>query len=95
MAVKIIINRTVSKEKEKDLRPLLIQLRALATAQPGYISGETLRNVDRPEEYLVISTWQSVDNWKAWASSVERSKIQKKIDALLGTKTEYNLYLYE
>jgi heme-degrading monooxygenase HmoA len=95
MAVKIIINRSVSKEKEKDLRPLLIQLRALATAQPGYISGETLRNVDRPEEYLVISTWQSVDNWKAWASSKERADIQDKIDTLLGTKTEYNLYLYE
>jgi heme-degrading monooxygenase HmoA len=95
MAVKIIINRKVSREKEKKLRPLLIQLRALATAQPGYISGETLRNVDRPEEYLVISTWQSLDNWKTWASSKERSEIQEKIDALLGTKTEYNLYLYE
>jgi len=95
MALKIIINRKVSKEKEKELRPLLIQLRAMATAQPGYISGETLRNVDRPEEYLVISTWQSVDNWKTWASTKERSEIQGKIGALLGTKTEYNLYLYE
>lgn len=95
MAVKIIIDRKVSKEKEEELRPLLIQLRAMATAQPGYISGETLRNVDRPEEYLVISTWQSVDNWKTWASTKERSEIQGKIDALLSTKTEYNLYLYE
>jgi heme-degrading monooxygenase HmoA len=95
MAVKIIINRKVSKEKEKDLRPLLIQLRALATAQPGYISGETLRNVESPEEYLVISTWQSIDNWKEWASSRKRSEIQEKIDKLLGTKTKYNLYLYE
>jgi len=95
MAVKIIINRKVSKEKEEELRPLLIQLRALATAQPGYISGETLRNIDRPEEYLVISTWQSVENWKTWASSKERSGIQEKIDSLLGTKTEYNLYLYD
>ena len=95
MAVKIIINRKVSREKEKKLRPLLIQLRALATAQPGYISGETLRNVDRPEEYLVISMWQSVNNWKAWASSKKRAEIQEKIDVLLGTKTEYNLYLYD
>jgi heme-degrading monooxygenase HmoA len=95
MTVKIIINRKVSKEKEKELRPLLIQLRTLATAQPGYISGETLRNVDRPEEYLVISMWQSVNNWKAWASSKKRAEIQEKIDVLLGTKTEYNLYLYD
>ena len=95
MAVKIIINRKISKEKEGELLPLLIQLRAMATAQPGYISGETLRNIDSPEEYLVISTWQSVDNWKAWVSIKQRVEIQEKIDALLGTKTEYNLYLYE
>ncbi len=59
MAVKIIIRRKVGKDKEGRLLPLLIQLRALAAAQPGYISGETLRNVDRPDDYLVISTWQS------------------------------------
>ena len=94
MAVKIIINRKVSKEKEEELRPLLIQLRALATAQPGYISGETLRNVENSEDYLVISTWQSVDNWNAWLASKQRAEIQEKIDTLLGQKTEYSIYLY-
>jgi heme-degrading monooxygenase HmoA len=94
MAVKIIIRRKVNKEKEAELVPLLIQLRALATAQPGYVSGETLRNVDHPEEYLVISTWQSVENWKAWLSSKQRAEIQQKIDTLLGEESEYNVYLY-
>lgn len=94
MAVKIIIRRKVAKDKEGNLMPLLIQLRALATAQPGYVSGETLRNVSNPEDFLVISTWQSVDNWNAWMSSKQRSEIQQKIDAILGEKTEYNVYLY-
>ena len=94
MAVKIIIKRKVAKEKEAQLLPLLIQLRALATAQLGYISGETMRNVDDPEESLVISTWQSVDNWKTWLKSKQRAEIQDKIDALLGEKTQYNIYLY-
>lgn len=94
MAVKIIIRRKVAKDKEGNLMPLLIQLRALATAQPGYVSGETLRNVSNPEDFLVISTWQSVDNWNAWMSSKQRSEIQQKIDAILGEKTEYNVYFY-
>jgi heme-degrading monooxygenase HmoA len=72
----------------------LIELRSLATAQTGYISGETLRNLDDPEDYLVISTWQSVDNWKAWAANSQRREIQDKIDTLLGAKTEYGIYLY-
>jgi antibiotic biosynthesis monooxygenase (ABM) superfamily enzyme len=94
MAVKIIIKRKVSKEKETNLLPLLIQLRALATAQPGYISGETLRNMKNPEEYLVISTWQSTENWDTWVSSPQRAEIQDKIDSLLGRKTAYDTYLY-
>jgi len=94
MAVKIIIKRKVAKDKEAQLLPLLIQLRALATGQPGYISGETLRNIDNPEEYLVISTWQSLDDWKRWAESKQRAEIQDKIDDLLGQKTEYSSYLY-
>jgi len=94
MAVKIIIKRRVAKKKEAELLPLLIQLRSLATAQPGYISGETLRNMDNPEEYLVISTWQSLDNWNAWISSEQRTDIQEKVDTLLGKKSEYDTYLY-
>ena len=94
MAVKIIIRRKVPKEKEADLLPLLIQLRSKATTQPGYISGETLRSVENPEEYLVISTWQSEDVWQAWESSNERVEIQERIDTLLGEKTEYGIYFY-
>ena len=94
MAIKIIIKRKVPKGKEEELVPLLVKLRSLATAQTGYVSGETLINVNDPEDYLVISTWQSVDHWKAWAGSKERSEIQDKIDALLGQKTEYGVYFY-
>lgn len=94
MAIKIIIARKVTKDKEAELLPLLIQMRALATAQPGYISGETLRNVENSEDTLVISTWQSVDNWNAWLASKQRAVIQEKIDTLLGQKTEYSIYLY-
>ncbi len=94
MAVKIIIKRRVPKEKESGLLPLLVEMRSKATAQPGYISGETLRNVDDPEDYIVISTWQSEEVWKAWASSKERAQIQEKIEALLGEASDYGIYFY-
>jgi heme-degrading monooxygenase HmoA len=94
MAVKVIIKRKVPKGKEGDLSSLLLKLRALATAQAGYISGETLINVDNPEDYLVISTWRSVNDWKAWAESKERAALQGKIDSLLSQKTEYGIYFY-
>jgi len=94
MAVKIIIRRKVPKGKESQLLPLLIDLRSKATTQPGYISGETLRNANDPQDYVVISTWQSGEAWKAWEASKGRAEIQAKIDALLGEKTVYGIYYY-
>lgn len=94
MAIKIIIKRIVSDDKVKYLTPLLKQLRALANNQPGYISGETLKRIDNPSEYLVISTWQSVEDWDRWFSSDERIGVQNKVDIILGKKTEYEIYSY-
>jgi heme-degrading monooxygenase HmoA len=94
MAVKILIKRRVPKTKEAKLLPLFLDLRSKATTQPGYISGETLRNVSDPEDYVVISTWQSVEAWKAWEASKGRTEIQSKIDSLLGEKTTYGVYFY-
>jgi heme-degrading monooxygenase HmoA len=94
MAVKILIERRIQKNRENDALTLVTQLRAAASREPGYISGETLRNYDDPEEYLVISEWQNTDDWKSWKSSKERSEIQDKIDALLGEETSYKIYQY-
>ena len=66
MSVKIIIRRKVPKSKEAKLLPLFLELRSKAITQPGYISGETLRNVNEPEDYVVIGTWKSVGDWKTW-----------------------------
>jgi len=94
MAVKILIKRKVAADKASQLKDLVMQLRSLSMKQPGYVSGESLRNVDKQNEYLVISTWDGLSAWKDWQSSKERAKIQGEIDALLGQKTEYEVYEY-
>jgi heme-degrading monooxygenase HmoA len=94
MAVKIFIKRLVPQDKARQMIPLFRQMRASATTQPGYITGETLRSLEKPEEFMVISTWQSSEDWKKWLKSKERNEIQSKIDALLGGETEYDIYHY-
>ena len=92
MAVKIIIRRNVPEIHVNEMMPLLRQMRNLCINQPGYISGETLKSLDNPEEFMVISTWQSVEDWKRWASSSQRVEVQSQIDLLIGDETEYGIY---
>jgi heme-degrading monooxygenase HmoA len=94
MAIKVLIKRRVPLEKARETITLFRQLRILATAQTGYISGETLRSLDRPEEFIVIGTWQSPQDWKNWLASPQRKEIQSKIDRLLGGETTYDIYHY-
>jgi len=60
-----------------------------------HISGETMRNISDPYEFLVISTWKSVEDWERWFANPQRADIEGKIDALLGHPTEYRVYSYD
>ncbi len=92
MAIKVFIKRKVSDDKVEGLTPLLKLLRARVSDQPGYISGETLTRLDNPGERLVISTWETENDWNAWLNHSERIHVQNKIDNLLGEKTEFAIY---
>ncbi|MGA9536133.1 MAG: antibiotic biosynthesis monooxygenase family protein [Desulfobacterales bacterium] len=94
MAVKILIKRKIPADKARSMIPLFRKMRAMATNQPGYISGETLKRLDSPDEFLVISTWNSSDDWKNWLESADRKKIQNEVDQLLGGETVYEIYHY-
>ena len=93
--IKIHIKRKVSEDKKEELTLLINQLRSMTMGKPGYIAGETLKRLDKPDESLVVTKWQSTYYWKQWFQSKERSKIQDKIDQLLGEKTQYEIYEYD
>ena len=92
MTVKIVIKRIVPKNKESSLLPIIKALRIATTRQDGYISGETLQRIDKPGETVVVSTWESAEDWRRWVKNPERIQLQEKIDALLGKETEYKIY---
>ena len=94
MSVKILIRRKIPAEKVNDIVVLMMRLRILASKEPGFISGETLRSISDPENYIVISTWQSIEDWNAWLESKDKELVQEKIDNILGTETSYEAYNY-
>ena len=94
MAVRIIIDRKVKKGKESDLAHWLRELRSRAMPSKGYISGETLRALGDPHNYIVITTWQNVEDWQKWEKNPERKKIQAKIEKLMARPTKTKVYVY-
>lgn len=87
-----MVKREVQEQYVIDLSILLKRLRSLTMDQEGYITGETLKRIDRPNEVLVISTWKSIESWNNWYKNEKRRIIQKEIDELLGEQTFYAVY---
>ena len=50
MGIEVLIRRKFVKEKANELAPLIVKLRSLAMMQPGYISSETLKCIDPPND---------------------------------------------
>ncbi len=92
MPIQVIIKRKWQIDKPEELLPLIAELRSRAKQQPGYISGETLRSLDDPEDYMVVSKWETADDWKNWLQSKERRDLQGQVDSLIGEKTFYEIF---
>ena len=89
--------RVLVQHRAKDTEKLIDAIRDLrneAMKQPGYITGETLVNIEDTSNVLVISTWQRAEDWKAWDTSETRVKITKRVNKLLVEPYTVHIYQY-
>ena len=93
MAIGVLIRRLAKDgTSAKILLPHIVEIRALAVRQPGYISGETFFNLDRPEECIVISKWTKIEHWQDWQKDPRRLELNENMEKHMGVTTEYSVY---
>ncbi len=90
--IRIMVERHLKAGKREELLPLLRELRTAAIHHPGYVTGETLANTEYPSNVMVLSTWHSMEDWKAWEKSEQRIDLYARIEALLIEKPRVSIY---
>ena len=83
MVIKVLIRRLIKENKIGDVVELLKNLRVGAMNQSGYISGETLINQNDSRHLMVVSIWQTVEDWNRWQESDERKANDEKLERFL------------
>jgi quinol monooxygenase YgiN len=81
--IRLLIERRLAEGSEERLRNAMRDLRREALHVPGYVSGETHRDLDDPRHFVVIATWRSREAWEAWSRSDKRRAIEDQIRPLL------------
>jgi len=93
MAIKVVHQRRIRPDNREELGMLMSRLRVAAVSQPGYLSGETLVALDNQDSHLVISTWQTLQDWRAWEGNQERRVLIAMIDKLLVEPATVRIYI--
>jgi heme-degrading monooxygenase HmoA len=89
--------RVVIQHKTDDVEGLLNILKEVRDAIfkfPGYVTSEHLLNVKDPTNLLVISTWQNIDRWNAWANSDACKQLTSKVKTKLTKPLKITVYNY-
>jgi heme-degrading monooxygenase HmoA len=93
MAVKVVIERRVVAGQERRVLELLRAMRKRCLEEPGYISGETLRDSEDPHNIVVISTWFGLMDWRRWSTSGDRKEFETQIRPLLSAPARARVLL--
>lgn len=89
--IEVIIERQV--KRGEDISALLREIRAAAIRRPGHVAGKTLVNIEDSCNIVVVSTWQTLEDWKAWETSETRARLCQLIEPLLAEKPKVRTYM--
>ena len=70
----------------KDVEPILMQLRSHAMQYSGFVSAENLVSEEDFSIVLMISTWETNENWRTWAESkITKDLLRQAKAVVMGT----------
>jgi heme-degrading monooxygenase HmoA len=81
--VRVLIERRVREGGGAEYERTQRELRFEALREHGYLAGETWRDLDDPQRYVVISTWRSRRDWDGWAASDARRRVHERLAPLV------------
>ena len=77
--IRVIIEREVAQGLEEFYESAIANLLGVMSSAGGYLSGESLADIHRPNRYVVVTRWVDEDAWNRWYGSIER---QEMLDAI-------------
>ena len=78
--------------QDTDVEPLLLKLKSHAVQYQGFKGIENLVNEENASVVTVVSTWDTVENWKSWAQSSITQEVLRQAKTLLGEEPRVTTY---
>ena len=81
--IRVIIERTIAETMESNYEDTAKATLQQAVRADGFISGESLRDLNNPRHRIVLCKWRSAADWDRWFHSPERKEMMNKLNLML------------
>ena len=88
--IKVIVGHKV--KEGADIQPILRKVRQNAIQYPGFVGDENLIGEKDGSVVVLSSTWNVIENWKAWEISSIRTELYRQIDEFLEEEPKITIY---
>ena len=89
--IRVIIEREVAEGLEKFYEAAIANLLDVMANAGGYLSGESLVEIHRPNRYIVVTRWVDEAAWNRWYVSSERQQMLDAIRPFLLIEEKFTL----
>lgn len=90
--IKVAIERRLSSGMEQTYYQVLRKAKFEASGVNGYISSEVLRDMDNPDTWLLLVSWESLQDWLTWEQSETRRRLLAEISVMLDQPETITVY---
>jgi len=69
--------------KDHDLEPILLKLKSHAAQYQGFKGMDNLVGQENASVVAMVTTWETLEDWKSWAQSTITQELLRQAEALL------------
>ena len=89
--IRVIIEREIAEGLEEYYEAAIANLLGVMAGAAGYLSGESLVDIHRPNHYVVVTRWVDEEAWNRWRGSGERQELMDAIRPFLLNEEKFTL----
>ena len=79
-------------KNNQDLEPIVLKLKSHAAQYEGFKGMENLVSEENASVVAMVSTWESVEEWKSWTQSMVTQELFRQAESLLVEEPRVTTY---
>jgi heme-degrading monooxygenase HmoA len=89
--IRVIIERVIAETLEANYEDTAMEILQRSVRAPGFISGESMRDLNNPRHRFVLCKWRSAADWNLWYDSPERRELMDRLNLMLAQEEKITL----